>query len=328
MPHRVLVGDALPHRLADLSPPPASLHLWGELPPPPYVAIVGSRRASGRAQAFVRQLAAELSRSGATVISGGAEGIDTAAHRGALDAGAPTLVVAPCGFERPYPSSNGRLFERIVARGGGYLSLEPEEAGATRPSFFRRNAVLAALCDALVLGEANLRSGARNAMKHARALGRAVFSVPSAAWNLRGRGSNLELRAGARWLEEADDVLRFLEESGQLFGREAAVSRAAASTSLRLSVRARPAPADEEVLPAVRQAGARGPWNVASERVLEAVGRAIRAGCGHEDALCEATGLKAAEVSVALLELSVSGAVGLDANGLLRWRGAPSSSDP
>lgn len=326
MLHRVLAGDELPHRLADLSPPPASLHLWGELPPPPYVAIVGSRRASDRAQMFVRRLAATLARGGVTVISGGAEGIDTAAHRGALDVGAPTLVVAPCGFERPYPSSNGRLFKRIVVRGGGYLSLEPAEAGATRPSFFRRNAVLAALCHALVLGEANLRSGARNAVKHARALGRAVFSVPSAAWNLRGRGSNLELRAGARWLEEADDVLRFLEESGQLVRRRAVASEGAAAPSGALVTRRRRACASEKE--SAPPAGVSGSWHLASSRMLEAVANAVQAGARNEDALCEATGLTAAEVSVALLELSLAGVVGLDANGLLRWRGAPSSSGP
>lgn len=307
MRHRVLRGDDLPHRLADLSPPPASLHLWGELPPAPYVAIVGSRRATRRAQAFARQLAAELSRAGVTIISGGAEGIDRAAHAGALDAGAPTLVVAPCGFDKPYPAGNRPLFRRIVARGGGYLSLEPAEAGATRAGFFRRNAVLAALCDALVLGEANLRSGGRNAVKWARSLGRAVFSTPSAAWNLRGRGSNLELRAGARWLEEPGDLLRYLEESGQLLARRTGARHEGTSRD-----------AAEPSAP-----GGAG-WSGAPARDLDAVGRAIRAGCSHVDSLCEATGLQPAEVNVAVLELTVRGAVGSDTNGLLCWRGSSS----
>jgi DNA processing protein len=316
MQARVLCGQDVPRRLADMAEPPSEVFLWGELPPEPYVAIVGSRGATDEACRFVRRLAAELSRAGVTVISGGAHGIDASAHEGALDAGARTLVVAPSGFHKPYPEAHRELFRRVVESGGGYLSLSPSEQGARRENFHRRNAVLAALCHALVLGEAHLKSGGRNAVKHARVAGRAVFAVPSAPWNVQGRGSNLELRAGARWLEGSRDVLRFLEESGQVVVQ-------AQSSGGRAS-RRRPARGGETSPP---PGGRQLPlsWSeraepAAGSDALEAVRRALEGGEAHVDGLCDASGLPARLVQAALFELTLRGVVEQDGRGLLRLR--------
>lgn len=152
-------------------------------------------------------MCSELARRGVVVASGGALGIDTAAHRGALDVGAGTLVIAPASLDRAYPHQNAELFQQIIAQGGGYLALAGSETVATRPAFFARNALLVALASAVVLVEAPIRSGARNAALWARRLGRPLFVVPSPPWHARGYGALLELKLGGLPLTSYKDVL-------------------------------------------------------------------------------------------------------------------------
>jgi len=177
-----LSGERLPPRLSDLSNPPACLHLIGELPRGPAVAVVGTRRASVEGLAFTRAFAAELAAAGVAVLSGGAKGIDTAAHEGALDVGGVTVVVTPAGFQRPFPKQNAELFRRVVASGGAYLSLFPDDAPADRPTFFARNACLVALAHVVVVTQSPFISGAANAAKWARQLGRPLYIVPHSPW--------------------------------------------------------------------------------------------------------------------------------------------------
>ena len=135
---RCLTGSSLPGRLADLAAPPERLFLRGELPRGPAVAIVGTRYPSARAKMYARTLAKELARAGVAVISGGAKGIDSAAHLGALAVGGATVVVAPAGFKRPFPEKNAALFAQVVEQGGAYLSLVeanvPGEPGRVLPA--------------------------------------------------------------------------------------------------------------------------------------------------------------------------------------------------
>lgn len=209
--HR-LQGGSLPPRCRDLPQPPLRLNLRGVLPAGGSVAIVGTRRPSNEAQAFARELAGELAAAGVVILSGGARGIDTAAHRGALDVGGRTVVVAPSGYHRPYPRENAALFQEIVSHGGGYLSEPGGDAPASLPAFFRRNAIMVSLSTVVVVVEAGFRSGARNAAAVARRLGRPLFVVPSAPWNPRGLGCIIELQQGARPLLNHRDVLRVLEQ--------------------------------------------------------------------------------------------------------------------
>ena len=136
---RVLERGRLPPRLADLPEPPTRLYLHGELPGGPAAAIVGTRYPSDDGEQYARHLAGVLAAEGVAILSGGASGIDTAAHRGALDVGGFTLVVAPSGFDRPYPEDNAELYAEIVARGGGFLSAVPPQVPATNDRFFLRN---------------------------------------------------------------------------------------------------------------------------------------------------------------------------------------------
>jgi DNA processing protein len=206
-PPRILLGADLPVRFGDLPDPPTAAHLHGELPRGPAVAIVGTRHPSPRGLRFTEALAGALARRGVAVLSGGAEGIDTAAHRGALAAGGVTVVVAPAGLDAPFPEANRALFRQIVDAGGAYLSLAPDDQPATRSVFFRRNACLVALSHAVVISEAPVRSGARNAAKWARRLGRPLLAVPFAPWQKRGGGSLVELRLGAKVCTGHRDVL-------------------------------------------------------------------------------------------------------------------------
>lgn len=214
LPELVMTGACLPPRLRDLPRPPVRIYMRGELPRGPSVAIVGTRRASAEALGFARTLAAELAGAGVAILSGGAEGIDTAAHWGALDARRPTVVVAPCGFEHPYPAQNAALFRSILESGGAYLSLVPGNEPASPGAFFPRNGCLAALAHAVVLVEAPLRSGARNTTAQARLIGRPVLVVPAAPWHRRGRGCIAELRLGARAIASSDEVVSALQQAG------------------------------------------------------------------------------------------------------------------
>ncbi len=277
---RRLRGAELPSALTTLPAPPEELWLSGPWPDGPAVALVGTRKASAEALRFTSQLARELAERGIWIVSGGAEGIDTAAHRGALAAqgGGATLVVAPAGIERPYPAENAELFQAILGRGGAYVSLVPPAVAATRQAFFPRNAVLVALAQVLVVVETGVRGGARNAAKVARALGRPCLVVPQAPWCRAALGGLVELELGARPLVGLHSVLE-------------ALSRAAPYVPRAVRPRAVPA---QEPLPGL---GGDGP----TERVLRAVQRGRRS----VDEVCEATQLSAAEVSSALLDLAL-----------------------
>jgi len=209
---RILSGAALPPLVRDSPHPPDRLYLVGELPRGPAVAVVGTRCPTRAAAAFARQLAGELAAAGVTVLSGGAKGIDVAAHRGALDVGGKTVVVAPSAFDRPYPAEHAEIYEEIIASGGAYVTRESPGTAADNAKFFARNELLVALAHALIVVEAPWRSGARNAAKYARELGRTVFAVPSAPWIHQGVGCVLELQLGARPLLDAREILKWLRE--------------------------------------------------------------------------------------------------------------------
>jgi DNA processing protein len=290
---RVLEGPSLPPRVADLATPPERLFLLGDLPRGPTVAIVGTRRASREGRHFAGHLAASLCRSGIAVISGGAEGIDTRAHQGALRVRGTTVVVAPAGILNPYPAENGPLFRRILARGGAYLSLQPDDVPAPRGGFFERNACLVALAHAVVVVEAGVRSGARNAAKWARRLGRPLLAVPWSPWLERGEGCNLELRLGAKVCTGTGDVVRELE---RIFVMPQGSSAPAPN---------RPRDVQEELAFRVE------PGDPGARAVL----RAVAAGARHLDAVCAASGLPPGEAQRHVLTLTLEGVLVADPGG-------------
>ncbi len=141
------------------------------------VAIVGSRAATPYGQAVASDLAAGLGGHGISVVSGGAYGIDAAAHSGALATEAPTVAVMAGGLDKPYPPGNATLLQRVAGQGLVISELPPGEH-PTRARFLARNRLIAALCPATIIVEAAWRSGARNTVSWASACGRVVLAVP------------------------------------------------------------------------------------------------------------------------------------------------------
>jgi DNA processing protein len=202
-------GDAAwPARLADLaSEAPAELRVLGRLPElAGAIAIVGTRFADEEAIEFTRTLAAQLAAAGRTVISGGARGIDAAAHLGALDAGGATVAVLASGFDPAYPPEHTELFVAIA--GSGALACEhPDGTPPHRGRFLQRNRLIAALASAVVVVQAPLRSGALSTAALGIRLKRPVLTVPYPPWSTRGSGCLGLLRRGAQICTSSRDVL-------------------------------------------------------------------------------------------------------------------------
>jgi DNA processing protein len=197
-----------PARLRELKRPPV-VHVRGTLPTFEHaVAIVGARRASEDGRSLARRIAYDLAERGVTIVSGGAIGIDSGAHRGAIDAQRPTVIVLPTPLDRPYPPSNRRLFEEALALGGAWVSENSPVFG--RSAFSRRNRVIAALAEVVVVIEAKERSGTMYTLRAARSLSRIVAAVPWGFQDSRGVGCVNALRAGAIPVRDAADVLALL----------------------------------------------------------------------------------------------------------------------
>ncbi|HEX7671172.1 MAG TPA: DNA-processing protein DprA, partial [Polyangiaceae bacterium] len=246
---------------------------------------------------FTRQLARELAEVGVAIFSGGARGIDTAAHLGALEGSGQTVVVAPSSFDCPFPPENHALFERVVHAGGAFITSYPPGTQARQHHFFHRNAQLAALALAVVVVETRFVGGARNALAAARKLGRPVLAVPGAPWVPEASGCILEIRNGARIVASADDVL---EAIGLPRRKHRGASAALAPLAASSPGGSRP-PASSGGLAAGRSPPT--PLDPERDRVLAA----LRKGPAHPDALCAETGLPAARLQALLLTLTLEG---------------------
>ncbi|MBK8941519.1 MAG: DNA-processing protein DprA [Polyangiaceae bacterium] len=270
-----------PEGLRSLAPPPA-LRVRGEVPRGPAIAIVGTRTPSEPARDWTRAAAEALARRGLIVWSGGAVGVDAAAHEGALDAGAPTVVVLGSGLDAPFPPQNRELFERIAARGGGLVAIFDDHEPAARSKFLKRNGVLAAGTDLLLVVECGIQSGARNAAAHARRLRKRVAVAVQPPWSTRGRGCWLELQLRATALRDLDHAFELTSTAYQ--ARTGRAPPAPTGDGGQLSLLADPTTPAERAL-------------------LEAVGR----GDVAVDALCSTLGQPASAVSALVVELVLRG---------------------
>jgi DNA processing protein len=178
------------------------------------VAVVGSRRATPYGLRVAEGLGASLAEGGVTVVSGMARGIDSAAHRGALEAGGRTLAVLGSGLDRIYPRENEALAEAIA--GGGAVISEfplgtPPEAG----HFPRRNRVVSGLCQAVVVVEGEAGSGSLITARLALDQGREVGAVPGPVHSETSVGPHCLLREGAFLVQRGEDVLEALPETAR-----------------------------------------------------------------------------------------------------------------
>ena len=179
------------------------------------VAVVGSRASTPYGDTVAAELAGELSEAGRSVLSGGAYGIDAAAHRGCLSGRTPTVAVLAGGLDQPYPTGHRPLFDRIAERGVLVSELAPGEH-PTRVRFLARNRLIAALTPGTVMVEAAARSGARNTVTWANVLGRIVMAVPGPVTSATSVTPHLLIRESeAVLVTRAGDVLELLSPLGR-----------------------------------------------------------------------------------------------------------------
>ena len=197
-----------PDSLRQTFDPPPVLYVRGRLRAtegPTSVAIVGSRAATGAGRALARGMARELAAAGATIVSGLARGIDTAAHLGTLDAGGRTVAVLGSGLDRPYPPENEAL-AAAVAEKGAVVSEFPLGTVPHPANFPRRNRVIAGWSRAVVVVEAAEKSGALVTARAALDEGREVFAVPGHPSQPTSAGCNALIRDGALLVRGGADV--------------------------------------------------------------------------------------------------------------------------
>ena len=236
----------------------------------PAVAMVGSRRPSAYGRQAAREIAQGLARAGAVVVSGMADGLDSEAHRAALDAGGFTVAVMGTGHDQCYPPANASLREDIC-RKGLVISEIPPGSGVRRSYFALRNRIIAALSDCVCVVEARRSSGTMATARYAQNYGRPLFSVPGSIFSPLSEGTNELLAKGAVPCTGADSILRQLGLQAQ------PAAPAAAAPKSQLSPHA--------------------------AAVLAALGPKPQ-GMG---ALAEATGLPVWQLAAALTELELAG---------------------
>jgi len=211
-----------PEPLRDIADGPVILFRLGEATPPDekIVAIVGTRHPSEKGRRFAAQLGTLLARNGVTVASGMAEGIDSAAHLGALEGGGKTIAVLGSSLDVIYPATNKELAARIKGQGALYSEYLP----GTRPDrayFPERNRIISGLSRGVVVVEAGRRSGALITASHALEQGRELFAVPGAPSDRMSEGTNDLIRRGARLTTSPDDIFEELPTlKGEVLARK------------------------------------------------------------------------------------------------------------
>lgn len=289
-----------PPQLETIVQPPAALFVAGDagLLLRPQVAIVGARSASAQGLANARDFARVFGRSGLVVTSGMADGIDGAAHAGALQAGAATVAVVGTGPDLVYPRKHRELAVRIVEHGAIVSEFPP--GTEARPNHFpRRNRLIAGLALGTLVVEAGLQSGSLITARLAAEAGREVFALPGSIHNPLAKGCHRLIRDGARLVETAAEVVEALAPAAQALGAD---------------LRARLEGADAATA-ASAHAGT-------PSRVQDPDYAKLLAALGDQpvalDALVERTGLGVSALSSMLLLLELEGVIAAAGNG--RWQ--------
>lgn len=267
-----------PSLLREIYDPPILLYVKGTLTPRDKnsVAIVGSRMTTAYGMNTARKLSYQLAYMGITVVSGGARGIDTAAHQGALSAKGRTVAVLGTGINQVFPAENAALFEKIAAN-GALITQFPFNRPADKQTFPIRNRIVAGMTLGTVVVEANLTSGALITAGMAVDHGRQVFAVPGQVDNPRSKGCHDLIKKGAKLCESAEDIVTEFEYLFPQTNRPPSLGSSSAATLPGLTL------TENE----------QKTWEALCHEEL------------HIDDLIEKTGLPASAVSVALLSLEM-----------------------
>jgi len=219
-----ITSDEYPVNLKHIYDPPVVLYCRGRVveSDASAVAVVGSRRATFYGISVAEKIARDLAASGITVVSGGARGIDTAAHKGALAAGGRTVAFLGCGVDVSYPPENRKLFA-VIAENGAVLSEYPFGSTPEPWRFPPRNRLISGMSLGVLICQSPAASGALITAGYAAEQGKDVFAVPGNIDDERNRGCHALIKDGAKLVESADDILFELglkepddKEAGQL----------------------------------------------------------------------------------------------------------------
>ena len=271
-----MLDPQYPGRLREIYDPPSVLYVKGSLSAGDKnsVAVIGSRQTTHYGIETARRMGYQLAYTGVTVVSGGARGIDTAAHQGALTAKGRTIAVLGTGIDLVFPPENRELFERIAAS-GAVVTQFPFGRPADKQTFPIRNRIVAGMTLGTVVVEANLASGALITANFANEYGRQVFAVPGRIDSPRSKGCHDLIKKGAKLCEGVEDILSEFEYLFPPTNR-------------------RPSPAETGVLP-----GLELPEN--EQKVVAALGDDPTA----IDEVIRGSGLPASAVNVALFSLEM-----------------------
>jgi DNA processing protein len=200
--------DAYPQRLLEIYDPPAVLWIRGDvgLLERPGIAVVGTRQPSPYGSGMAEMLSRDLANRRLTILSGMARGVDTAAHKGALDAGGKTVAVWGTGIDVVYPKENKKLAERIVASGGTIVSEFPLGTFPAPQNFPLRNRILSGMSVGVLVVEAGEYSGTRITARCAMEQNRDVYAVPGNVTNKNAWGPNTLIKQGAKLTATWEDV--------------------------------------------------------------------------------------------------------------------------
>lgn len=296
--HVLTLADAdYPQSLLQIPDPPVLLYATGEpaLLRLPALAIVGARSATPQGIANAEAFARCLGEAGLTIISGLALGIDTAAHRGALAGGAPTVAVVGTGADRVYPARNRELAHAIAAQ-GVILSEFPLGTPPLPHNFPKRNRLIAGLSRGVLIVEAAVGSGSLITARLAAECGREVFAIPGSIHSPLARGCHRLIREGAKLVETAQDVIE--ELAGALPPQPRTVTAEPASSRARPPNRTPPTAAP-------RAASDTAPVDDDALKLLESI--------GHDpvdiDTLATRSGLTLDALYAILLPLELDGHV-------------------
>ena len=199
-----------PKNLTEIPSPPKALNIWGKIPKTEhYLSIVGTRKNSAYGEEILRKIVAGLAPHNFTIVSGLAVGIDSIAHKSALENNIPTIGVLGSGLNRNvfFPQKNWGLAEEIASRGGAVISEYENDMKATYWSFPQRNRIISGLSYATLVVEAGEKSGSLITARFALDQNREVCAIPGTIFSSNSKGTNKLIKQGAYLIESAEDIL-------------------------------------------------------------------------------------------------------------------------
>ncbi len=208
-----LLPEDFPPLLREINDPPEKMRIVGNLPQTEkYLAVVGSRKYSEYGRAVCEKLIEGLAGYSITIVSGLALGTDSIAHRAALKAGLLTIAVPGSGLSEKviYPATNQMLAREIVEQGGALISEFPDDWKPRLYSFPQRNRIMAGMCHATLIVEAELKSGTLITSKYAIEYNRDVFTIPNSIFSKTSEGPHMLLRLGATPITQSSDIVSAL----------------------------------------------------------------------------------------------------------------------